>query len=243
MTAADPAERIILALDQPDASSALALATAIPGLCWVKVGLELFTAAGPEVVELLKECGLRVFLDLKFHDIPATMAGACRSAARVGADLISVHASAGLEALTAAQAAAEQAASAEGMAPPRLLAVTVLTSWEEQRLKSYLAVEEPVANHVSRLAGLAAAAGLGGLVCSPFEVASLRAHHREPFLLVTPGIRPEGQERQDQRRVMGPSEALAAGASLLVIGRPISVAPDPAVAFTNLRNSVSPGGG
>lgn len=225
------AERVILALDRPDAASAVALATAIPGLRWVKVGLELFSAAGPEVVLLLRECGLRVFLDLKFHDIPATMAGACRSAASLGAELITVHAAAGSAGLRAAQEGAAAGAVAADLAPPTLLAVTVLTSWDPAVFASELAITEPVPGYVSRLAALAAAAGVGGAVCSPQEVAALRAAHPEPFALVTPGIRPAGAAADDQRRVMAPAEALAAGSSQLVIGRPISAAADPAAAF------------
>jgi orotidine-5'-phosphate decarboxylase len=225
------AERVILALDRPDAASALALATAIPALRWVKVGLELFSAAGPEVVQRLRECGLRVFLDLKFHDIPATMAGACRSAASLGAELITVHAAAGSDALRAAQEGAAAGAAAADLAPPTLLAVTVLTSWDPARFAAELAIGEPVEGYVSRLAALAAAAGVGGAVCSPQEVAALRAAHPLPFALVTPGIRPTGAAADDQRRVMAPPEALAAGATQLVIGRPISAAADPARAF------------
>ncbi|MCT0210549.1 MAG: orotidine-5'-phosphate decarboxylase [Cyanobium sp.] len=228
---ADPAERIIVALDRPDAGSALALAASIPELRWVKVGLELFTAAGPDVVRELRRCGLRVFLDLKFHDIPATMAGACHSAAALGAELITVHASAGRRALAAAQAAAEQGAAAQGMAPPTLLAVTVLTSWEADRFAAELQVPVAMAAHVSHLAALAAAAGLRGAVCSPLEVAELRARHPLPFTLVTPGIRPAGAATGDQARVLTPAQAIAAGASQLVIGRPITAVPDPAAAF------------
>ena len=236
----DPADRIVLALDRPDASSALALATAIPALRRVKVGLELFTAAGPEVVTLLRECGLRVFLDLKFHDIPATMAGACASAARLGAELITVHAAAGREALAAARAAADAAAAAEGHPPPALLAVTVLTSWAPDRLAAELGVAEAMEDHVLRLAGLAVEAGLAGAVCSPWELEALRARLPRGFGLVTPGIRPAGADRGDQRRVMTPAEAAAAGASLLVIGRPISAAPDPAAAFAACCGELRP---
>jgi orotidine-5'-phosphate decarboxylase len=228
----EAADRVILALDRPDAASALALAAAIPSLRWVKVGLELFSAAGPEVVLRLRERGLRLFLDLKFHDIPATMAGACRSAARLGAELITVHAVAGSEALRAATDAAAEGAAAAGLAPPTLLAVTVLTSWEAERFAAELAITEPVPRYVERLAALAAAAGVGGAVCSPQEVAALRAAHPEPFTLVTPGIRPAGAASDDQRRVLTPAAAVAAGASRLVIGRPISAAADPAAAFT-----------
>jgi len=220
-----------VALDGRTADQALAFARAVPELRWVKVGLELFVAGGPAVVQQLREQGKRVFLDLKFHDIPATMAGACRSAARLGAELITVHACAGREALQAAQAAAAESAAAAGLPQPTLLAVTVLTSWDPARFAAELAVQEPVADYVPRLAQLAAAAGIGGCVCSPLEVAALRAAHPEPFALVTPGIRPAGAPLGDQQRVMTPGQALAAGASQLVIGRPITAAADPVEAF------------
>jgi orotidine-5'-phosphate decarboxylase len=227
-------DRIILALDRPDAASALALVEAIPDLRWVKVGLELFTAAGPAVVSALRQRGLRVFLDLKFHDIPATMAGACRSAAWLGAELITVHACAGFEALAAAQAAAQEGAAEADLPAPALLAVTVLTSWDPARFETELAIPMPLELYVPKLALLAASAGIGGAVCSPQEVAALRAAHPEPFMLVTPGIRPAGAELGDQRRVLPPAAALAAGASLLVIGRAISAAEDPARVFAAL---------
>ena len=209
----------------------MAFTQSVPELRWVKVGLELFVAGGPAVVQQLRDQGKRVFLDLKFHDIPATMAGACRSAARLGAELITVHASAGSAALGAAQAAALESAAAAGLPAPTLLAVTVLTSWEQARFASELAIGEPLAAYVPRLAQLAAAAGIGGCVCSPLEVAALRAAHPEPFALVTPGIRPAGAALGDQQRVLTPAQAVAAGASQLVIGRPITAAPDPAAAF------------
>jgi len=229
--ALDPAERLIVALDGMGAEQALALAAALPQLRWVKVGLELFVAAGPPVVQRLRQQGLRVFLDLKFHDIPATMAGACRSAASLGAELITVHACAGAEALAAAQAAAVEGAAAAGLPAPTLLAVTVLTSWEQRRFAQQLAIAEPLEHYVPRLAQLAAQAGIGGCVCSPLEVEQLRRAHPQPFQLVTPGIRPAGAPLGDQQRVLTPAQALAAGASQLVIGRPITAAPDPAAAF------------
>ena len=209
----------------------MAFTQSVPELRWVKVGLELFVAGGPAVVQQLRDQGKRVFLDLKFHDIPATMAGACRSAARLGAELITVHASAGSVALGAAQAAALESAAAVGLPAPTLLAVTVLTSWEQARFASELAIEEPLSAYVPRLAQLAAAAGIGGCVCSPLEVAALRAAHPEPFALVTPGIRPAGAALGDQQRVLTPAQAVAAGASQLVIGRPITATPDPGAAF------------
>ena len=225
------ADKIILALDQPDEATALQLVEAIPGLCWVKVGLELFTASGPDIVLAMRDRGLRVFLDLKFHDIPSTMAAACRSASRLGAELITVHGCAGSEALAAAQAGAAEAASQAGIPTPTLLAVTVLTSWNSSRFATELAITEPLAVRATRLAELAAFADIGGAVCSPLELKSLRDKLPEPFTLVTPGIRPHGFNLDDQRRVMAPAEAIGRGANLLVIGRPISEAANPADVF------------
>jgi orotidine-5'-phosphate decarboxylase len=230
--ASQPADRIIVALDGMAPKQALAFTAAVTELRWVKVGLELFVAGGPAVVRQLRDQGKRVFLDLKFHDIPATMAGACRSATRLGAELITVHACAGHDALAAAQAAALEVASDAGLPVPTLLAVTVLTSWEASRFAAQLAIDEPLEAYVPRLARLAAAAGIGGCVSSPLEVAALREVHPEPFALVTPGIRPVGSALGDQQRVMTPAEALVAGASQLVIGRPITAAADPAAAFS-----------
>jgi orotidine-5'-phosphate decarboxylase len=227
----DPADRVIVALDGMAPERALAFVAAVPELRWVKVGLELYVAGGPAVVRQLREQGKRVFLDLKFHDIPATMAGACRSAARLGAELITVHACAGGEALRVSQAAALESAAAAGLPEPTLLAVTVLTSWDPARFATELAIGEPVAAYVPRLARLAAEAGIGGCVCSPLEVAALRAAHPEPFALVTPGIRPAGAALGDQQRVLSPAQAIAAGASPQVIGRPNTAAPAPAAAF------------
>jgi orotidine-5'-phosphate decarboxylase len=236
------ADSVIVALDGLGPEQALLLAEGIPGLRWVKVGLELFTQAGPAVVRQLREQGLRVFLDLKFHDIPATMAGACRSAAALGAELITVHACAGREALARAQQAAEAGAAAAGMdAAPTLLAVTVLTSWEERRFRVELGISTTIAERVGQLADLAAAAGVGGCVCSPLEVAALRRRMPEPVVLVTPGIRPPGSDRGDQARVMTPAQAMAAGASRLVIGRPITAAADPAAAFATCCAALADG--
>ena len=228
---AESAERIIVALDGMAPDQALALSQQVDGLRWVKVGLELFVQAGPDVVAQLRDQGLRVFLDLKFHDIPATMAGACRRAAALGAELITVHACAGGEALQAAQAAAVEGAQSSGQPIPTLLAVTVLTSWEEKRLQRELAISQGIGERVPALAQLSASAGIGGCVCSPLEAAALRAQHPEPFALVTPGIRPKGADVGDQARVMTPPDAIAAGASQLVIGRPITKAEDPSAVF------------
>ena len=231
MTTLHSADRIIVALDGMAPEQALAFSKQVDGLRWVKVGLELFVQAGPQVVAQFRAQGLRVFLDLKFHDIPATMAGACRRAAALGAELITVHACAGSEALKVAQAAAVDGAVGAGLPAPTLLAVTVLTSWDEQRLQRELAMSKGIAERVPALARLSATAGIGGCVCSPLEAVALRAQYPEPFALVTPGIRPKGAAVGDQARVMGPSEAIAAGASQLVIGRPITKSDDPSAAF------------
>ena len=228
---AESAQRIIVALDGMAPDQALAFSAQVEGLRWVKVGLELFVQAGPEVVAQLRDQGLRVFLDLKFHDIPATMAGACRRAAALGAELITVHACAGSEALQAAQSAAVEGAQSNGKPIPTLLAVTVLTSWEEQRLQRELAIGQAIAERVPAMAQLSATAGIGGCVCSPLEAAALRAQQPEPFALVTPGIRPNGAAVGAHARVLGPAEAIAAGASQLVSGRPITKAEDPSDAF------------
>ena len=233
-----PADQIIVALDGMVPEKALRFANQVEGLRWVKVGLELFVQAGPEVVGQLRALGLRVVLDLKFHDIPATMAGACRRTAALGAELITVHACAGSDALKAAQAAAVEGAQLAGQPTPTLLAVTVLTSWEEQRLQGELAITQTIAERVPALAQLSATAGIGGCVCSPLEAAALRAQHPEPFALVTPGVRPKGAAVGDQARVMGPAEAIAAGASQLVIGRPITKATNPSAAFALCCNEL-----
>ena len=216
---------------------ALVFSRQVQGLRWVKVGLELFVQAGPDVVAQLRGQGLRVFLDLKFHDIPATMVGACRRAAALGAELISVHACAGSRALSEAQAAARAGADQQGLAAPTLLAVTVLTSWDGRRLAAELAIPESIEKRVPALAQLAVEAGIGGCVCSPREAQALRLKHPEPFALVTPGIRPRvrsGNASGDQVRVMEPAQAIAAGASQLVIGRPITKAEDPESAFARV---------
>ncbi len=227
----DPEDRLIVALDGMTKEEAFSLISSLPGLRWVKVGLELFVSAGPEVLVDLREMGLRVFLDLKFHDIPATMAAACRKAARTGAELISVHACAGSNALSKAQTGALEGAVEAGVPVPTLLAVTVLTSWDEENLRDELVLDQSLEARVDWLAKLAKQSGIGGCVCSPLEVRALRRMHPKPFELVTPGVRHLGSDIGDQARVMSPSAALKAGASRLVIGRPITRANNPADEF------------
>ena len=226
--------KIIVALDYADAASALALVARLDSaLCRLKVGKELFTVAGPELVRALMARGFDVFLDLKFHDIPNTVAAACRAAAGLGVWMINVHASGGRRMMTAAQEAL-----ADLPRPPLLIAVTVLTSMSAEDLGEVGIFDAP-ADQVLRLARLARACKLDGVVCSAQEAAMLRAELDMNFRLVTPGIRPAGAEVGDQRRVMTPAEALQAGATDLVIGRPITAAADPLAALKQIQSDIS----
>jgi len=231
---AEARERLIVALDVPSAEAAMALAKRLEGACrWFKVGLELFTAAGPAVVEQLAASGRSVFLDLKFHDIPNTVAGAVRSAARLGARMMTVHAAGGPAMLQAARTAVEGIAD-----PPQLLAVTVLTSMDAAQLKA-AGVGRAPAKQAELLAKMGMKAGIRGFVCSPEEVRSLRALAGPEGVLVVPGIRPAGADAGDQKRIASPIDALRAGASYLVVGRPITQAPDPAKAAEALLNEMA----
>jgi orotidine-5'-phosphate decarboxylase len=222
--------QIIVALDYADAASALALVDRLdPALCRLKVGKELFTVAGPELVRALVARGFEVFLDLKFHDIPNTVAAACRAAAGLGVWMMNVHAAGGRRMMTAAQEAL-----ADVPRRPLLVAVTVLTSMSAEDLAEVGVAGTP-AEQVLRLARLTQACKLDGVVCSAQEAAMLRADLGAGFRLVTPGIRPVGAEAGDQRRVMTPAEALRAGATDLVIGRPVTGAPDPLAALKQIQ--------
>lgn len=213
---------VIVALDTHDPDAALALAGKLdPALCRVKVGKELFTAAGPALLDALHEQGHEVFLDLKFHDIPNTVQKAVAVAASQGVWMLTVHASGGRTMMEAAREGAREGAARKGGREPLLVAVTVLTSLDQQDLDE-LGIQRSTAEQVQRLAALAQNSGMDGVVCSAAEVAGLRELLRKDFLLVTPGIRPEGDSHHDQKRVMTPAAALRAGSSHLVIGRPIT---------------------
>ncbi|MDA8364047.1 MAG: orotidine-5'-phosphate decarboxylase [Gammaproteobacteria bacterium] len=215
--------RVIVALDVPSAAEALAFAGRVtPALCRLKVGLELFSAAGPGVVEQLAARGFDVFLDLKFHDIPTTVARACAAAARLGVWMLNVHALGGTQMLEAARSALEKVPSRR----PLLIGVTVLTSQGAGTL-SEIGLDADPAAQVLRLAGLVQKAGLDGIVCSAQESGILRVRFGTGFLLVTPGIRPAGTASHDQQRTMTPLAAVRQGADFLVIGRPITQAADP----------------
>lgn len=217
-------DRLAVALDFPTAKTALDLVDQLSGTCqWFKVGMELYYATGNALVETLRNRGFNVFLDLKLHDIPNTVAGAVRSATQAGASLLTLHASGG----PAMMAAAAEAAAVPGS--PRLLAVTVLTSMDAAQLASTGVVSSP-AEQVLRLARLAQSSGVNGMVCSAEEVSSLRAELGDDALLVIPGIRPAGSDIGDQKRIATPAAAIERGASMLVVGRPITRAANPAEA-------------
>ncbi len=234
--------RIITALDVPDLETALTLADRLgPAAGRVKVGLELFSAAGPEVVRLMREQGREVFLDLKYHDIPNTVAAAARQAAVLGASFCTVHAQAGRRALSAA-AEALATAPLSPLAPdarrPALLAVTVLTSLSEKELQETGPSADDLAARVVRLARLAWDCGCDGLVCSPADLPSLRAALGPEPLVVTPGVRPAGAAVGDQRRVATPAAAVRDGADFLVIGRPITRSDDPGAALADIAAEI-----
>jgi len=225
--------KIIVALDYADSASALALVERLdPTLCRLKVGKELFTVAGPELVRALVARGFEVFLDLKFHDIPNTVAAACRAAAGLGVWMVNVHASGGRRMMSAAQESL-----ADLPQRPLLIAVTVLTSMSAEDLDEVGVAGAP-ADQVLRLARLTQACKLDGVVCSAHEASMLRNDLGADFRLVTPGIRPAGSEAGDQRRVMTPVEALRAGATDLVIGRPITAATDPLAALKQIQSDI-----
>ena len=229
MLAIDARDRIMVALDC-DRSEALALGDALSGHArWVKIGMTLFYAEGPQIVRAFKERGFKVFLDLKLHDIPHQVRGAAKSAALAGADLMTVHGLGSSAMLAAARAGVEDAAAELGYRP-QLIAVTVLTSMDASALAE-IGVTRPIPEEAAALAKLAQSAGCDGIVCSPQEAAEMRALLGEDALIVTPGVRPAGAALGDQSRVATPASAVANGASHLVVGRPITQAQDPVEAF------------
>jgi orotidine-5'-phosphate decarboxylase len=224
---AGPRDRLIVALDVPGLPAAERLLDALAGtITWAKVGLELFNAAGPAAIAAVKSRRLRVFYDSKLHDIPNTVAGAARQAAAMGVDMFNVHAAGGEEMMAAAVRAAREG----GDAWPLVIAVTVLTSIDQEMLREQLAVAEAIDEYVVRLAKLAQHAGCDGVVASPREIELVKPACGDDFLVVTPGIRPSWARADDQKRTLGPREAIAADADYIVVGRPITQADDPRAA-------------
>ena len=228
------AKRILCAIDTADLGAALDLAEALVGrIGGMKIGKQLFTAHGPDAVARIIGTGHKVFLDLKFHDIPATVAGAVSAAADLGCFVLTVHASGGPEMLRAAAGFAAGSANS-----PLVVGVTVLTSLDDGDLDA-IGQSGPVSKQVLRLARLARSCGLGGVVCSPHEIVALRGALGGEFKLIVPGVRPDWAGADDQKRIMTPAEAVAAGADYLVIGRPITRAADPADAAGRIADEIA----
>jgi orotidine-5'-phosphate decarboxylase len=230
-------DRIIIALDVPTKDEALALVGRLQSARTFKVGLELFAAEGPALFRKLGILRKDAFLDLKLHDIPNTVAGAVRSAMGHGVQMMTIHASGGREMMAKAAEAAAEASRATGRGKPLLLGVTVLTSLKGADLAE-IGVSSDLGDQVLRLAGLAKAAGLDGVVCSPREIEILRKEFGRDLVIVTPGIRPLWAAAQDQKRIMTPAEAVAKGADFLVIGRPVTAAPSPEEAFLRIAEEL-----
>ncbi|MEN6448692.1 MAG: orotidine-5'-phosphate decarboxylase [Syntrophaceae bacterium] len=227
-------DRIIFALDVGDMDQARGWVLKLKGrVGWFKVGLELFTAAGPDIVRLVKDNGIKCFLDLKFHDIPNTVAGAVRSAVRTGADMMTIHLSGGRAMLGAAREASLKEAERLGINRPKIVGVSVLTSLGGEDLKE-IGIDRSPAEQVAHLAQFASSCGLDGMVCSADDLIHVRRQVPASLMLITPGIRPGWSQKGDQKRIATPSSALKAGADLLVIGRPISDSPDPIVAVQKI---------
>lgn len=226
--------RVIVALDYADRKKAMDFVHQVnPELCKLKVGKEMFTRYGPEFVKSLVDLQFDVFLDLKFHDIPVTVAKACASAADLGVWMMNVHAQGGVRMMEAAKQSLESSGS-----NAKLIAVTVLTSMDQQDLKA-LGINQTPAELATSLAGLTQQCGLDGIVCSAQEAATMRKKFTDDFLLVTPGIRPAGSAVDDQRRIMTPVEAISAGSSYLVIGRPITQSDEPSHVLMTINSEIS----
>ena len=234
-------QRLIVALDLADPVKAKSLATLLaPEVGMLKVGKQLFVNAGPDIVRAIHDLGGEVFLDLKFHDIPNTVASAAVEAARLGVRLFNIHVSGGREMMRQTAAAVEEVCGKEGLRRPSVLGVTVLTSLDGPDLEA-LGMQGDVRTQVVRMAGMAQEAGLAGVVCSAQEAQDIRGVCGDSFMLVTPGIRPAGQQAGDQKRVMTPGDAVAAGIDYIVVGRPITGADDPVEAARSVVAEMSGG--
>jgi orotidine-5'-phosphate decarboxylase len=241
LTREQAAAKVMVALDKPDAESALRLADALQGTgCWMKVGMELFYAAGIPVVQGLKSRGFNVFLDLKMHDIPNTVRGGARSITRLGVDMFNVHAAGGIAMMSAALQGVKDALEAgDAASEPIVIAVTQLTSTSQAMLNEEIGIAGTIENAVVNYARLAKRAGLHGVVASPLEVQAIKTACGADFVTVTPGIRPRGADAGDQSRITTPKDAVRGGTDYLVIGRPITGAPDPVAAFESILEEMS----
>ncbi|MFP4521301.1 MAG: orotidine-5'-phosphate decarboxylase [Fibrobacterota bacterium] len=234
-----PEDRIIIALDTPIVEKAMDLSSKIRDkVSYFKIGKEIFTSAGPDAVIKIKQSGVKVFLDLKYHDIPNTVAKAGIAAASLGADMFNVHASGGLEMMKKCAGEVKDFCAKKNIAPPLIIAVTILTSIPEERLNKELNMPGPLIDRVLLLAELAKKSGLDGVVCSPAEIKSVKENIGSDFLTVSPGIRPSWAARNDQARITTPAEAVAAGGDYLVIGRPVTASEDPSAAAAKILDEI-----
>ena len=238
MSLNNPSDKIIVAIDGMDRNEAISFLKECPDISWVKVGLELFTKEGPNIINTFKDMDKKIFLDLKFHDIPNTMSSASYHVSKLGVDIISLHASAGLKALQLSKEATLKGAREINNKPPEVIAITVLTSISPQNFKYELNRESSIEENVLSLSKLTYDAGLDGCVCSPLEVKSLRDKYDDNFKLITPGIRFLIDDINDQSRVMSPVDAISNGASKIVVGRAITKSNNPNKIFSEICNSI-----
>ena len=238
MSSHNPSDKIIVALDGMDRNEAIFFLKSCPDISWIKVGLELFTKEGPTIIKTFKDMDKKIFLDLKFHDIPNTMSSASYQVSKLGVNIISLHASAGLKALQLSKEATLKGAREINNKPPEVIAITVLTSISPHDFKYELNRESSIEENVLSLSKLTYDAGLDGCVCSPLEVKSLRDKYDDEFKLITPGIRFLINDKNDQSRVMLPVEAITNGASKIVVGRSITKNNNPNKIFSEICNSI-----
>ncbi len=234
-----PQDKIILAIDGLNIKQAKSFLKICPGIRWVKVGLELFSREGPEAIKILKQMDKKVFLDLKFYDIPNTMGSACYQVSKLGVDIISLHASAGLKALRISKDASIEGAKEMNHNPPSIVGVTVLTSFSSKEFQNETNFSTTIEENVLRLAKTSFNAGLDGCVCSPWEIEKLRIFYDKDFQLITPGIRLNSDPKNDQARTMTPLQALKKGASKLVIGRSITKSNNPDKTFIDICKGIN----
>jgi len=238
MSSHNPSDKIIVALDGMDRNEAISFLKSCPDISWIKVGLELFTKEGPTIIKIFKDMDKKIFLDLKFHDIPNTMSSASYQVSKLGVNIISLHASAGLKALQLSKEATLKGAREINNKPPEVIAITVLTSISPHDFKYELNRESSIEENVLSLSKLTYDAGLDGCVCSPLEVKSLRDKYDDEFKLITPGIRFLINDKNDQSRVMSPVDAITNGASKIVVGRAITKNNNPNKIFSEICNSI-----
>ena len=239
MNKSDPADKIILAVDGLNKHQALSLLEECPKIKWIKIGLELFSKEGPEVIRIFKDMNKKIFLDLKFHDIPNTMRNACYEISRLGVNIISLHAMSGSKALKISKQATIEGAENANFEHPLVVGFTVLTSFSKEEFRHDLNISSSIEENVIRFARIAHEAGLDGCVCSAWEAKKLRLAFGDQFQLITPGIRIGNDTKDDQSRVMNPYDALSRGSSRIVIGRSITKSPKPNEVFEEICKQIS----